>query len=167
MTAIVQNRNLDRTAATGQGSLSRTAAEGLLPSAARLSAALAVLRVIVGTVFLAHGAQKVFVYGFAGVIGAFEGMGLPFAGIVGPAVALLEFFGGLALIAGLFTRLAALGLAITMLGAMVLVHLPGGFFLPEGVEFALTLFGAAVTLALTGPGAISLDAAVARRRARA
>lgn len=138
----------------------------VLASTARLQAALAVLRLIVGAVFVAHGAQKLFVYGLAGVAGAFESVGVPLAIVTGPAVALVEFFGGLALIAGLLTRLASVGLAITMLGAIVLVHLAGGFFLPDGVEFALTLFGAAVALALTGPGALSLDALIAGRKAR-
>lgn len=133
----------------------------------RIDAGLAALRVIVGSVFAAHGAQKLFVYGFAGVIGAFEGMGVPLAGIVGPAVALLEFFGGLALIAGLFTRLAALGLATNMLGATVVVHLAAGFFLPNGIEFALTLLAASGALALTGPGGFSVDAVLRRRRADA
>jgi len=133
----------------------------------RVDAGLASLRVIVGAVFAAHGAQKLFVYGFAGVIGAFDGMGVPLAGIVGPAVALLEFLGGLALIAGFFTRLAALGLATNMLGAVAVVHLAAGFFLPNGVEFALTLLAASVALTLTGPGGFSLDAVLRRRRADA
>jgi putative oxidoreductase len=133
------------------------------PSERQLNAAVAILRSVVGVVFVAHGAQKLFVYGFAGVSGAFEGMGVPLANLVGPGVALLEFAGGLALIVGLLTRPAAAGLAATMLGAMVLVHLPAGFFLPNGVEFVLTLFGAAVVLALTGAGAWSVDARLARR----
>jgi putative oxidoreductase len=51
-----------------------------------------------------------------------------------------------------------------MLGAILLVHLSGGFFLPSGIEFALALFGASTALALAGPGALSLDALIGRRR---
>ena len=134
--------------------------------ASRVDLALAVLRVVAGIVFAAHGAQKLFVYGFGGVTGAFAQMGAPLPEITGPLVALVEFLGGLALIAGLLTRLASLGLAITMLGAIVLVHLAGGFFLPNGIEFALTLFAVAVTFIITGAGRYSLDHAIAGRRAR-
>lgn len=132
---------------------------------AGVGAGLAVLRVIVGAIFVAHGAQKLFVFGFGGVIGAFESMGVPLAAIAGPTVALVELFGGLALLAGLFTRVAAAGLAAIMLGAALLVHAPAGFFLPNGAEFVLALFGTTVALALAGPGALSVDALVARRRA--
>ncbi len=127
---------------------------------------LALLRVTTGIIFAVHGGQKLFVYGFAGVTGAFGEMDVPLAAVVGPAVGLLEFFGGLALVLGLFTRVAALGLAGDMLGALLLVHLSAGFFLPDGYEFVLALMGAALTLALTGAGSYSLDAfrAGARRR---
>ena len=134
-----------------------------VPATRRLNAALALLRVIMGAVFLAHGAQKIFVWGFAGVAGGFAGMGIPLAGVVGPAVALVELLGGLALIFGLLTRLSGLGLAIIMLGATFLAHFAAGFFLPNGYEFTLTLFAIAATLALTGAGAYSLDALIARR----
>lgn len=152
-------------ASSAQGSHGRITTEPLA-SATRLSAALAVLRVVVGTVFVAHGAQKLFVFGLAGVTGGFAGMGIPLPGITAPAVALVEFFGGLALIVGLLTRLTGVGLAITMLGALFLVHLPAGFFLPNGVEFVLTLASAAAALALSGPGAYSVDALLARRRSQ-
>jgi putative oxidoreductase len=142
-----------------------TAPSPILGSAQRLHVGLAVLRVVVGSVFVAHGAQKLFVYGLGGVTGAFAGMGIPLAGIAGPAVAFLALLGGLALVLGLFTRLAAVGLVGVMLGAIVFVHAAGGFFAPDGVEFVLTLGAAAAALALTGPGAFSADAAITRRRA--
>lgn len=128
---------------------------------------LAVLRVITGTIFVAHGAQKLFVYGFDGVAGGFANMGIPFPAIVGPMVGLLEFFGGLALITGLLTRLAGTGLAINMLGALLLVHLPAGFFMPNGYEFVMLLGAGAITLTLSGAGRYSIDALISRRRAPA
>lgn len=64
------------------------------------------------------------------------------------------------------TLLVALGLAVTMLVVTLLVHLAGGFFMPIGIEFTLTLFGASLALAFAGAGARSLDALIARRRKR-
>lgn len=133
----------------------------------RLDIVLAILRIVVGLVFVAHGAQKLFVFGFPGVAGAFGQMGIPAADIVGPMVALLEFFGGLAILFGLLTRLAALGLVLNMLGAVLFVHARNGFFLPSGFEFAFTLLGANLALMFAGAGRFSLDYVFASRRAAA
>jgi len=133
-------------------------------TARRIDSGLAVLRIIVGIIFMVHGGQKLFVFGFAGVSGAFAQMGIPLPGVTGPLVGLMEFSGGFALVVGLLTRLSALGLGITMLGAIVMVHAAAGFFLPTGYEFALALLGATITLALTGAGSYSIDGIIARRR---
>ena len=101
-----------------------------------------------------------FVYGFAGVTGAFTQMGVPFPGVTGPFIALLEFFGGIALVIGLLTRLFALGFAIDMLVAILLVQLKKGF---SGFEFEFLLMGASVALLLAGAGSFSVDAQIARR----
>jgi putative oxidoreductase len=134
--------------------------------ARRTDAALAILRVIAGTIFIAHGAQKLFVFGFAGVSGAFGQMGIPFPELMAPFIALLEFFGGIALVIGLLTRLASLGLVFNMLGAIALVHLQGGFFNPAGMEFPLALVGMNLALVLAGAGAYSVDAVLAARRGK-
>jgi putative oxidoreductase len=91
-------------------------------------------------------------------------MGVPLPGLMGPFIALLEFFGGIALVIGLLTRLASLGLMFNMLGAIVLVHLKGGFFNPAGVEFPLALAGMTLALVLAGSGAYSVDAVRTARR---
>jgi putative oxidoreductase len=116
---------------------------------------ITLLRVIVGIVFLAHGSQKLFVYGFHGFAGFLAQMGLPT--FLAPLVIIIEFVGGAALLLGIGTRIAAAAIAVNMLGAVLGVHLKGGFFLPTGFEYALTMLAASAALALTGPGAASLD----------
>ena len=133
------------------------------PTRRQIDTALAVLRVVLGVTFILHGGQKLFVYGFDGVAGAFGQMGIPAAEIVGPFVALVEFFGGIAIVLGLLTRLAALGIGATMVVAILAVHLKQGFFNPGGIEFPLALLASAVALVLTGAGAYSADAAIAKR----
>ena len=128
------------------------------PSTRQLSIGLTVLRLALGATFIMHGGQKLFIYGFAGVSGSFAQMGIPMPGLLGPFVSLVEFFGGIAIVFGLLTRLAALGLAGNMIVAILTVHLKAGFFNPGGVEFPLSLLAAAATLAITGAGAFSLDA---------
>lgn len=134
------------------------------PSNRQIDIGLMILRLVVGMIFIAHGGQKLFVYGLDGVAGAFGQMGVPMPQLMGPFVALLEFSGGLALTAGLLTRLVALGLAATMVVAMLLVHLKAGFFAPNGIEFALSLLGSTTLLAITGAGSYSIDALIGRRK---
>ena len=123
------------------------------------------LRVPVGIIFVAHGAQKLFGwfggYGLDGTGQFFASMGLQpgyvMAGLAGSA----EFFGGLALIVGVLVRPAAAALAFAMLIAIVAVHLSKGFFLDAGgYEYALALFAASLSLLISGAGRFSVDAAV-------
>jgi putative oxidoreductase len=136
----------------------------VVPGRSRLDWALLAIRLVVGIVFAVHGGQKLFVFGFGGVIGFFGKMGIPLPAIAGPVVTLVELLGGLALLAGVATRIAALLIACDMLGAILFVHLRNGFFLPQGYEYALTLLIVALALALAGPGAYSVDATLAARR---
>jgi putative oxidoreductase len=124
---------------------------------------IALLRIVVGGVFVAHGAQKLFVFGIPGLAGFLGQIGVPLPLLSAVAVTAAEFLGGLALLAGLFTRWAALPIAFSMLVAAVTVHLKAGFFLPQGVEYVLTMFAATVGLSLTGSGAFSIDRLIARR----
>jgi putative oxidoreductase len=129
-----------------------------------VDAALAIVRIATAVIFIAHGWQKVFQFGIAGVTQGFTQMGIPLPGVSAPLVAGLELVGGTLLLVGLLTRPIALLLAIDMLGAMVLVHLKNGFFLPNGFEFTFILLATLLALALTGAGAYSLDALIANRR---
>ena len=133
------------------------------PTRRQIDTALAVLRVVLGVTFILHGGQKLFVFGFAGVSGAFAQMGIPAPSVLGPFVALVEFFGGIAILFGLLTRLAALGIAATMAVAILTVHLKNGFFAPTGVEFPLSLLGSAIALIISGAGDFSLDAVIGKR----
>ena len=133
------------------------------PSRRQIDTALAILRVVLGVTFILHGGQKLFVFGFAGVSGAFAQMGIPAPGLLGPFVAFVEFFGGIAILLGLLTRLAALGIGATMVVAILTVHLKNGFFAPTGVEFPLALLASAIALIITGAGAFSLDAVIGKR----
>ena len=135
-----------------------TSEQRLAHSNGFIDAALVLLRVVLGVVFIAHGAQKAFQFGIAGTVAAFADTGVVLPTMTAPTVTFIEFFGGIALVLGLFTRLAALGIAVVMLGAILVVHLPAGFFLPDGIEFALVNFAIAVAIAIVGPGAYSLDA---------
>ncbi|WP_397456130.1 DoxX family protein [Pseudomonas versuta] len=128
---------------------------------------LTVLRVFVGIIFAAHGSQKLFGWfgggGLAGTAQWMESIGLT----PGTLMALLsggtEFFAGLALIVGLLTRPAALGLSFTLLVAIFSVHIHNGLFMANnGYEFALALLGGTVAVLLEGAGKLSIDGAIAK-----
>jgi putative oxidoreductase len=127
--------------------------------------ALLILRLAVGIVFLVHGYQKLFVWGLAGTTQGFAQMGAPLPNITGPLIAIIETFGGAALMLGLRTNIVAIPLAVDMFGAIMIVHRHGGFFVPKGIEFVGTLFAVCVALALSGSGYYSVDGVIARRRA--
>lgn len=125
----------------------------------------AALRLCVGAVFLAHGAQKLFGAwdgaGLAGTAALLAGLGLTPAYPLAILTAIAEFGGGALLVLGGLTRWVALVLAIEMGVAVWKVHYLNGFFLNSaggpGVEFRLVLIGALLCLMLAGPGAFSVD----------
>src|SRR5690348_12255530 len=138
------------------------------------SAAITILRLVLGIVFFAHGAQKMLGwfggYGFAGTMGFFtHNMGIP-APLAFLAIC-AEFFGGLGLILGLLSRVAAFGIICNMLVAIVLVHHANGFFMNwtgqqkgEGFEYHLLTIAAGLVVLIKGAGAFSLDRLLSARR---
>jgi putative oxidoreductase len=123
------------------------------------STGLLVLRLVVGVTFLAHGLDKL--GDLAGTEAFFASLDIPAPGLMAPFVALTETVGGLLLIAGLATPLAGAALAGDMLVALLTAHIDEGFFAADGgIELALLLGGASLTLVLTGAGRFSADAAL-------
>jgi putative oxidoreductase len=130
-------------------------------------------RLTLGLVIFPHGAQKALGwfggYGYSGTMGFFtDTMHIP-AVFAFLAIA-AEFAGSLALIAGLFSRVAAFGIACVMIGAIATTHLPNGFFMNwnanqkgEGFEYHLLALGLALIVMIYGAGRASLDARLARR----
>ncbi|WP_095078648.1 DoxX family protein [Pseudomonas sp. Irchel s3h17] len=127
---------------------------------------LTVLRIFVGIIFAAHGAQKLFGmfggYGIAGTAQYMESLGLAPGQLMATLAGGTEFFGGLALIVGLLVRPAALGLAFLSLVAIFSVHIGNGLFMANnGYEFALALLGGSFAVLVEGAGKLSLDRAIA------
>jgi putative oxidoreductase len=125
--------------------------------------ALLIVRIIIGLAFAAHGAQKLFGwfggYGPKGTGGWFESIGIKPGVLAAVAVGMVEFFGGILLAAGLFTSVAAILLAATMVGAIAKVHGKNGFWnTSNGYEFNLVLIAVFVAIAIFGAGNYSLDA---------
>jgi putative oxidoreductase len=133
-------------------------------SQSRNDVALLLLRLAGGGVMLAHGLQKLLVYGIPGITQGFTQQGIPLPGLMGPFITILEIAAPVAIILGLLTRLASLGLFFDMLGAMTLVHMKNGFFAPTGIELVLLLASMYLVLIVAGPGKLSIDNSIAARR---
>jgi putative oxidoreductase len=130
-----------------------------------MSIGLLILRLVVGLTFTAHGAQKLFGwfggYGVAGTGQFMEQLGFRPGWLYAAQAGLAELLGGLFLAAGFLTPAAAAALGAVMLVAAVTAHIKKGFFAHNGgYEYTLVLGAAAVGLAFTGPGALSLDQAL-------
>jgi putative oxidoreductase len=126
------------------------------------------LRVPVGIIFAAHGAQKLFGwfggYGLAGTGAWMDSIGLTPGVVMAFLAGAVEFFGGVALILGLLTRPAAAALAFAMLVAIFSVHFENGLFMSNnGYEFGLALLAASVSLLFSGAGKVSVDALISRK----
>jgi putative oxidoreductase len=132
-----------------------------------------ILRLTLGLVMFPHGAQKLLGwfggFGFDGTMGFFtQKMGLPW--LIALLIIIGESFGSVALLAGFLTRFTAASLAVIMLGAIALVHLPNGFFMNwfgqqqgEGYEYHLLVIGIAAALLVTGGGKWAVDRTVMER----
>ena len=133
---------------------------------------LTIVRVVLGVVIFAHGAQKLLGWyggpGLSATLRTFrDQLRIP-AALTCLAIA-AEFFGGLGLIVGLLTRVAALGVAVTIAVALLTVHLKNGLFMNwfgekqgHGIEYHLLIIALAVLLMVKGAGAFSIDAALSR-----
>ncbi len=126
------------------------------------------MRLSAGVIFAAHGAQKLFgSFGGGGLEGTAQWMasiGLEPGYLMALAAGSAEFFGGIALLLGLLTRPVAFVLAMTMLVAVITVHLPNGLFLSNnGYEFGLALLAITGALVLNGGGKLSLDRMLSAR----
>lgn len=125
------------------------------------------LRLPLGIIFAAHGAQKLFGwfggYGLEGTGQWMASIGLEPGVLMAALSGSAEFFGGVALILGLLTRPAALVLAVTMLVAIFSVHISHGLFMSNnGYEFGLALLAGTVSLLISGGGRASVDKIIAK-----
>jgi len=129
------------------------------------SAGLLILRLFLGLGLVAHGYQKFFIFGVSGFAGLLRQLGAPAPLASAWLSASTELVGGALIALGLFTRLAAIPLAVNMAVAAFLAH--SGYFItntPPGREYALNLAAAFAALALTGAGRFSIDNRLASRQ---
>lgn len=134
---------------------------------------LTMMRLALGIVFFAHGAQKMLGwfggYGFKGTMAFFtqqQHIPAPFAFLAICA----EFFGGLGLLVGLLSRIAAFGILCNMVVAVLTVHMANGFFMNwtgqqkgEGFEYHLLATALLLAILIKGAGALSIDRALSAR----
>ena len=135
---------------------------GRQPRAQGAGFAPLILRVMAGIVMAAHGWQKLTEFGPANFGSqALANLGVPLPGFMGYVVTFVELIGGILLIVGLISRLAALILAIEMVFTTLLVKTHVGFIAPQGsgagAELDLILLAVFLTILLVGPGRLSLD----------
>ncbi len=140
-------------------------------SARSANLGLFILRAVVAVVFAAHGAQKLFVQHLPAVAQSMAHLGVPVPPAAAVVVTLVEFVGGILMLLGLFVRAVGALIAFEMLVAMLLVHLPRGFFNTHpgtpggpGIEFPLVLLCVNLALVFLGAGAWSMDGWVASDR---
>jgi putative oxidoreductase len=124
---------------------------------------LLIIRLVIGVLFIGHGAQKLFGwfggYGLKGTGGWFDSIGMKPGVTLALLAGLTELFGGLLFALGLLTPLAGIMIAGTMLMAIIKVHAPNGLWsTANGYEYNLTLLAVAIGMALIGPGKYALDA---------
>ncbi|MBM4763590.1 DoxX family protein [Bacillus sp. B15-48] len=124
---------------------------------------LLLIRIVIGVLFIGHGAQKLFGwfggYGIKGTGGWFESIGVKPGATMAVLAGLTELIGGILFALGFLTPLAGLMIAGTMVMAIVKVHAPNGLWsTANGYEYNLTLLAVAIGIALIGPGQYALDA---------
>lgn len=122
---------------------------------------LAILRVVLGVIFIAHGAPALF-GGMGGTATFLGSLGIPFPLLAAWVVRLLEFLGGIGLVAGFLVTPIALALTVEMMTAIVLVHAARGFYVVGaeangGIEFNLLLVASLLMLVFGGPGLAAID----------
>ena len=132
---------------------------------------VAFLRLVLGIIFFVHGGQIALGwfhgYGFHASMHAFESLGIP--AVFAFVAICAQFFGAIGLIVGLLTRIAAFGIGMTMLVAVLKIHLAVGFFMNwygaqkgEGYEYHLLVIAISIALIVKGAGALSIDRAIAK-----
>ena len=127
-------------------------------SAGHKCCALSIVRLVLGIIFFMHGAQKVLGwFGGQGLSATVQMMSANLPVILAYMVAFGELLGGIALIVGFLSRLAAAGIFIIMAGAVTTVHWKNGFFAPQGFEYPFALAAMALSIVIGGGGCLALD----------